>query len=282
MVKPGFMRVKWALVRECMAEFLGTFVLLLFGCATAAQVKTGQGAKGEYLSTNLAFPVGVMAAMYLTKGVSGAHLNPAVTLSLCLLGQKPWGRFLPYCFAQILGAYVASGVVYILYYDAIMHFSGGVLTVYGQNETASIFATYPTEFLSLSNAFLDQVIGTATLMLCILCLSEKRNTPVSDELQPPVVAAVVLGISISMSANCGAAINPARDLGPRLFTLSAGWGTEVFTCYNYWFWVPVVGPLVGGVIGTLIYLVFIERQLPPIDEPSSSDEKNEELKEAHF
>lgn len=284
------MRVKSALVRECMAEFLGTFVLLLFGCAAAAQVKTSRETKGQFLSTNMAFSVGVMSAMYLTKGISGAHLNPAVSLSFCVLGQVPWGRLVPYSLSQILGAYVASALVYLVYYDAIMDFSGGVLTVYGPNETASIFATYPTEFLSLSRSFLDQVVGTAMLLLCILCLSEKRNTPAPEELLPPIVAVIVLGISMSMSGNCGAAINPARDLGPRLLTLTAGWGTEVFTCYNYWFWVPLVAPLIGGVVGTLTYLVFIEWQLPDLPHsegphtvaPDCTCERKEELKEAHF
>lgn len=77
--------------------------------------------------------------------------------------------------------------------------------------------------------YFRQVVGTGMLMLCILCLGEKRNTPAPAELIPPIVAVIVLGISMSMSGNCGAAINPARDLGPRLFTLTAGWGTEVFT-----------------------------------------------------
>ena len=140
--------------------------------------------------------------------------------------------------------------------DAIMDFSGGVLTVYGPNETASIFATYPAEYMSWGGSFLDQVswegvdfsayfnicsthhcylyiclqvVGTGMLMLCILCLNEKRNTPAPTELIPAIVGVIVLGISMSMSGNCGAAINPARDLGPRLLTLTAGWGTEVFT-----------------------------------------------------
>uniref|UniRef100_A0A8C6TQV4 Aquaporin 10a n=1 Tax=Neogobius melanostomus TaxID=47308 RepID=A0A8C6TQV4_9GOBI len=245
MIQPRFIRVRSALVRECMAEFLGTFVLLLFGCSAAAQVKTSRETKGQFLSVNMAFSVGVMAAMYLTKGISGAHLNPAVSLSFCVVGQVHWGRLLPYSLSQILGAYVASALVYLVYYDAIMDFSGGVLTVYGPNETASIFATYPTEFLSLSRSFLDQVVGTAMLLLCILCL----------------------GISMSMSGNCGAAINPARDLGPRLFSLTAGWGTELL---QLWFWVPLVAPLIGGVVGTLTYLVFIEWQLP--DLPHSNNE----------
>ncbi|KAM7420820.1 hypothetical protein PAMA_015166 [Pampus argenteus] len=229
MVKLRFLTVRNALVRECMAEFLGTFVLLLFGCSAAAQVKTSRETKGQFLSVNMSFSVGVMSAMYLTKGITGAHLNPAVTLSFCVLRKASWGRLLPYCLSQLLGAYVASGLVYLVYYDAIMEFSGGVLTVYGPNETASIFATYPSEYMTLGRSFLDQVVGTGMLLLCILCLDEKRNTPAPSELIPPIVAVIVLGISMSMSGNCGAAINPARDLGPRLFTLTAGWGTEVFT-----------------------------------------------------
>ncbi|KAM9310000.1 aquaporin-10a [Pholidichthys leucotaenia] len=292
------LRVRNALARECMAEFLGTFVLLLFGCSAAAQVKTSRESKGQYLSCNMAFSVGVMSAMYLTKGISGAHLNPAVTLSFCSLGRVPWSRLVPYCLSQMVGAYVASGLVYLVYYDAIMEFGGGVLTVYGPNETASIFATYPSEYISLGRSFLDQVVGTGTLMLCILCLDERRNTPAPTELIPPIVAVIVLGISISMTGNCGGAINPARDFGPRLFTLTAGWGTEVFTCYNYWFWVPLVAPPIGGIIGSFMYLVFIDWQLsdpdPPEDLPTLSTisdkikqsqstwEKEVELKAVHL
>uniref|UniRef100_A0A671X564 Aquaporin 10a n=1 Tax=Sparus aurata TaxID=8175 RepID=A0A671X564_SPAAU len=229
--------------------------------------------------------------------MSGAHLNPAVSLSFCVLGQVQWGRLVPYCLSQLLGAYVASALVYLVYYDAIMDFSGGDLTVYGPNETASIFATYPSEYMTLGRSFLDQVVGTGMLMLCILCLGEKRNTPAPAELIPPIVAVIVLGISMSMSGNCGAAINPARDLGPRLFTLTAGWGTEVFTCYDYWFWVPLVAPPIGGVMGTFMYLIFIEWHLPDPDQPDNDSalsisetikqpgptwEKDVELKSSHF
>lgn len=269
MLKQRALRVRNALVRECMAEFLGTFVLILFGCSAAAQVKTSRETKGQFLSVNMAFSVGVMSAMYLTKGITGAHLNPVVTLSFCVLGQKPWRQLVPYSLSQLLGAYLASGLVFLNYYDAIMEYSGGVLTVYGPNETASIFATYPSEYISLGRSFLDQVVGTGMLILCILGLEDKRNTPVTPGLIPAVVAVIVLGISMSMSANCGAAINPARDLGPRLLTLTAGWGKEVFTCYNYWFWVPLVAPPIGGVIGTFLYLIFIEWQLPDPDQPDN-------------
>ncbi|RVE62705.1 hypothetical protein OJAV_G00159640 [Oryzias javanicus] len=269
MLNVRILRCRSALIRECMAEFLGTFILLLFGCSAAAQVKTSNEKNGQFLSVNMAFSVGVMSAMYLTKGISGAHLNPAVSLSFCILGKVKWGRLLPYSFFQVLGAYMASVMVYLVYYDAIIEYSGGELTVYGQNETASIFATYPKEFVSVGRSFLDQVVGTGLLLLCILCLDERRNTPAPPDLIPPIVAVIVLGISMSLSANCGGAINPARDLGPRLFTLTAGWGTEVFTCYNYWFWVPIVAPLLGGVLGSFIYLIFIHWQLPDAEPPEN-------------
>lgn len=129
----------------------------MFGCSASAQVKTSRETKGQYLSANMAFSVGVMSAMYLCKGVSGAHLNPAVTLSFCSLGRVPWVKLLPYTLSQVLGAYLASGLVFLVYYDAIMDFSGRNLTVYGANETASIFATYPAAHLSLSSSILDQV-----------------------------------------------------------------------------------------------------------------------------
>ncbi|XP_017324383.1 aquaporin-10a [Ictalurus punctatus] len=260
------MRINNILVRQCLGEIIGTFVLLLFGCSAAAQVKTGDQLKGQYLSANLSFAVGVMSAMYLCMGVSGAHLNPAVSLSFCVLGDLPWRCLLPYSLSQLLGAYLASAVVYTMYYDAIMNYSGGILTAYGPNETASIFATYPTPGTSLQTNIFDQVVGTATLLLCILPLSDKRNRPAPDALLPPIVAAVVLGIAIAMSSNCGGAINPARDLGPRLFTLTAGWGTEVFTCYDYFFWVPLVAPLFGALLGCFLYQVFIQWHLPDSDQ----------------
>ncbi|XP_062847953.1 aquaporin-10a [Trichomycterus rosablanca] len=263
------MRVKNLLLRQCLGEVIGTFVLLLFGCSAGAQVKTGRLMKGQFLSANMSFAVGVMSAMYLCMGVSGAHLNPAVSLSFCVLGDLPWRSLLPYCLSQVLGAYLASSVVFIMYYDAIMQYSGGVLTVYGPNETASIFATYPTEGVSLLGCFFDQVVGTATLLLCILPLSDKKNRPAPDALLPPIVAAVVLGIAMSMSSNCGGAINPARDLGPRLFTFSAGWGSEVFTSFDYFFWVPLVAPLIGGLLGCFFYQVFIQWHLPDLETEDS-------------
>ncbi|KAK1804789.1 hypothetical protein P4O66_003632 [Electrophorus voltai] len=224
-------KVRNALLRECLGEVLGTFIFMMFGCAALAQVKTSRGSKGQYLSANMAFSVGVMCAMYCCRGISGAHMNPAVSLSCCVLGRLAWSKLLPYCLAQVIGAFLAAGLVFLMYHDAIMSYSGGVLTVYGPNETASIFATYPVEFLSLGSSFLDQAVGTGMVLLCFLPLDDQQNSPAPPDLVPPLAATVLLGVSMSMSYNCGGGINPARDFGPRLFTFMAGWGSDVFTCF---------------------------------------------------
>ncbi|XP_056153998.1 aquaporin-10-like [Lampris incognitus] len=265
------LKIRNLLVRECMSEFLGTFILIMFGCGAMAQMKTSRGLKGQYLSVNIAFAVAVMVAMYLSRGISGAHLNPALSLSCCVLGKLAWSRLLPYSFSQLLGAYAGASVVFLMYYDAIMDYSGGALTVLGPNETASIFATYPSSFLSLGSSFFDQMIGTGMIMLCYLPLVDHHNSPAPQDLVPLLVGVVFMGVSMSMFSNCGGGMNPARDLGPRLFMLSAGWGTEVFTCNNYWFWVPIVAPLVGAILGSWVYLIFIQWHLPDPeqDEPGN-------------
>ncbi|KAF5888840.1 aquaporin-3-like isoform X3 [Clarias magur] len=201
---------------------------LLFGCGSVAQVTTSENTKGEYLSINLGFALGTTFGIYVSKGVSGAHLNPAVSLSLCFLGRFPWTRLPFYVFSQVFGAFLAAATVALQYYDAIIHYSGGSLTVSGPSATAGIFSTYPAEYLSVWGGVVDQVIGTAALMVCVLALGDSRNVPAPPGLEPVLVGAVVMVIGISMGSNSGYALNPARDIGPRIFSCIAGWGEEVF------------------------------------------------------
>ena len=253
-----------SMIREMAAEFLGTFVLIIFGCASVAQVVLSQHGNGEYLSINLGWAFGVTMGVYMAGGVSGAHLNPAVTLALASLRGFPWRKVIPYCVAQLAGAFVASALVYAVYYDALNHFDGGTRQVVGSQATAGIWATYPQSFLSpFPGGVVDQVVGTALLVLCIFALSDKRNHAASADLAPLAVGAVVLVIGMTFGYNSGYAINPARDLGPRLFTYLAGWGSQVFTAGQGWWWVPVVAPMVGGVLGGLVYDSFITRFHPP-------------------
>ncbi|XP_068189351.1 aquaporin-10b [Antennarius striatus] len=251
-------RLRNRLLRECLAEGLGVFVLILFGCGSVAQVTTTHEEKGHYLSINLGFALGVTFGVFVSRGVSGAHLNPAVTLSLCALGRHPWTKLPFYVFFQILGAFLGAATVALMYYDAIQAYGGGALTVSGPTATAGIFSTYPADYLSLWGGIVDQVIGTAALLLCVLALGDKRNTPLPDGMQPVMVGALVLVIGVSMGSNCGYAINPARDLGPRLFTYISGWGADVFRAGGGWWWVPLVAPCAGGLLGALMYELAVE------------------------
>uniref|UniRef100_A0A8K9WZJ4 Aquaporin-7 n=1 Tax=Oncorhynchus mykiss TaxID=8022 RepID=A0A8K9WZJ4_ONCMY len=206
------------------------FIFKVFGLGSVAQVVTGRGAFGEYLSVNLGFGLGVAMGMHIGGRVSGAHMNAAVSFSMCLFGRLGW-RMLPvYILCQLIGSFLAAGTIYSLYYDAIYHYCGGNLTVSGPKATAGIFATYPAPYLSLPAGFLDQVIGTAMLLLCLMALSDQRNQPAPSGSEPIAVGLLVLLIGVSLGSNSGYAINPSRDLGPRIFTAIAGWGPEVFRC----------------------------------------------------
>ncbi|XP_048359411.1 aquaporin-10 [Sphaerodactylus townsendi] len=259
----GCLRLRSLLLRQCLAELLGDFMLIVITLSAAAQSITSEGTKGGYMSSALAGGVGVMVAIYVSGGVSGGHLNPAFSLCMCLLNQCPWWKLPIFSVFQILGAFLGSATVYALYYDAIQHYTNGTLTVTGPRETASIFATYPAPYLSLSNGFFDQVLGTAVLIISILAIIDSRNKSIPKGLEPVGVGLLVLSLSLAMGANCSCAINPARDLGPRLFTYVAGWGPQVFSAGNYWWWVPIVAPMVGSAAGTAVYQLCIAFHHPP-------------------
>lgn len=247
-------------VREMAAEFLGTMVLIVFGCGAVAQVLLSQQANGEYLSINLGWALGVTMGVYVAGGVSGAHLNPAVTFALAVLRRFSWRKVVPYILAQLAGAFAASVIVYVTYLDALNHFDGGVRQVLGPQGTAGIWATYPQSFLSpFPGGLIDQIVGTALLVLCIFALVDTRNQAPAANLGPLLVGCVVLVIGMTFGYNAGYAINPARDFAPRLFTYLAGWGSEVFSAGSHWWWVPIVGPMIGGVLGGGIYDLLISR-----------------------
>ncbi|XP_073433281.1 aquaporin-3-like [Dendrobates tinctorius] len=245
-------------VRCGLAEFLGTFILILFGCGSVAQMELSGLAKAQFLSVNMAFGFAVSAGAYVCAGVSGAHLNPAVSFSMFLLKKTTWQLMLVYFLAQFLGSFIGACLVFGLYFDALHAYSGGNWTVYGPQATAGIFASYPSEHLSLVNGLVDQVIATAALMICLLAIFDENNNAAPRGLQPFVSGLIVLLVGLSMGFNCGYPINPARDLAPRIFTACVGWGLEVFRAGGHWWWVPVVGPMIGGVIGTCLYELLIE------------------------
>lgn len=250
-----------SITREICAEFLGTFTLMLFGIGVVAQNVLSGGEKGSYVGINLAWGLGVAMGVYVSAGVSGAHLNPAVTLALAVRRGFPWPKVLPYSLAQTTGAFTAAAVVYVTYKEAFDAFDGGIRLVAGAKGTGSIFATYPAPFLSTAGGLVDQFVGTAILLLVICALSDTRNSAPAANTAPLLIGGLVVAIGAAFGFNSGYAINPARDLGPRLFTLVAGWGPEVFRAGNHWFWIPIVGPLGGAIAGAGLYDVMIGRFL---------------------
>jgi MIP family channel proteins len=245
-------------IREMLAEFLGTFVLIVFGVGVVAQFVLSKGAAGSYLAINIAWGLAVAMGCYVCAGVTGAHLNPAVTLGLAVHRRFPWTKVLPYGVAQIAGAFAASAVVYVTYREALGAFDGGVRQVIGPQATAGIWATYPQPFLSVfPGGFVDQVVGTALLFGVILGITDERNSPAPSGLVPVIVGLLVVLIGATFGFNSGYAINPARDFGPRLFTAVAGWGGDVFRAGNGWWWVPIVAPCVGAILGGWAYDIFV-------------------------
>jgi glycerol uptake facilitator protein len=279
-LKPSRFRSRAGLAGECLAEFLGTFVLIAFGCgvvAMAVAALPGSGraatpttiflAAGDWLLICWGWAFAVVFGIYVAGGVSGAHLNPAVTLAMAVRRGFPWRKVVPYWFSQVVGAFTGAALVYLVYHDAINAYDSVVKgpKVNGHtNATFSIFATFPAPFFhgGYWGPLIDQIVGTAFLVMFVVAVLDLRNQAVKANLGPLMVGFAVAAIGMSYGANAGYAINPARDFGPRLLTWLAGWkslalpGSVAGSFSNYW-WVPIVGPLIGGVIGILIYDLFI-------------------------
>lgn len=262
------------LVKEALAEVLGTFTFMVFGLGSVAQVQLGDGDHGDVLSINLAFGFGVTMGIHVAGGISGAHLNTSVSLTMCILGKLAWRKLPVYALAQFIGSFLAAGIVYAMYYDALYDYCGGNFTVTGPKATAGIFATYPAPYLTVAGGFVDQVVGTAMLLLCIIAIGDQNNNAAVKGTHSILVGCLVLLIGLAMGLNSGYAINPARDLPPRIFTAIAGWGLEVFRAGNNWWWIPLVAPMLGSIAGAFIYKLFVGIHCEPKhkSEPESKSE----------
>jgi aquaglyceroporin related protein len=226
-------------LREPFSEFFGVFIMILFGDGVVAQVVLSKGQKGDYQSISWGWGLGVMLGVYVA-GISGSHLNPAVTLSHCVFRQFPWRKFPKYAFAQVLGAFCAAGVVYADYKSAIDVFEGGpgIRTVGLATSSAGIFCTYPASFLTTTGQFFDEFIASTILMFCIYALLDNGNMGAGN-LTPLGLFFLIFGIGACWGWETGYAINLARDFGPRLMSYFLGYGHEVWSAGNYYFWVSV-------------------------------------------
>lgn len=257
---------------DVLGEFAGTFILILFGVgsvamAVAALPESGRGTfdTASWLIIAFGWGFGVTFGVYVAGGVTGAHLNPAVTLAFALRRHFSWAKVPMYMLAQLLGAFAAAYLLYELYgasIDALQRTRDIVRGTPDSVATFSIFATFPAAYFhTWWGPFFDQVVGTAVLIICIFAIVDNANQPVKSNLAPLVIGFVVVAIGLSIGANAGYAINPARDLGPRIVTWLEGWKTIAipgdYGNVNSYMWIPIVGPFVGGAIGAFLYDFFI-------------------------
>jgi len=258
---------KNSLLAECIAEVFGTFILILLGDGVVANVGLAPRLAAPAYNWNtitFGWAMAVVVAVYVAGGVSGAHINPAVTLAMAVRGAFPWKKVIPYWISQILGAFLGALGVYLVYMEGLI--AAGVPNVWCTGP-GSIFGQafwggvggQPVGSYSLVNALITEIFGTAVLLWGVAAVGDTRNLGVGANLGPLLVGLVVLGVGLCLGGPSGYAINPARDFGPRL--LGTLVGTKGLFTGLYWLVAPIIGPLVGGILGILTYDWLIGRAL---------------------
>ena len=239
---------KPTLLREMIAEFVGTYIIVQIGCGTvcAAIFKSAQVGLWQIAAV---WSIAVTLAISATASISGAHLNPAITIALASVRDFPWKKVGPFMIAQLLGAIVAGGVNFTLYHDSIAQFEAANNIVRGTVESiksASAFGEY-WSMSSWAGAFFAEAYGTAVLAFMIFSLTNPKNETTSKNsfMVPPLIGATVGALISFIAPLTQAGFNPARDFGPRIVSLLAGWGSIAMKGW----WVYVFAPIIGAVIG---------------------------------
>ena len=255
---------------EAIAEFFGTMILILFGDGCVAVYGLFNIGANSWVVIIFGWGLAVMLGIYVAGAVSGAHLNPAVTLAFAVKGDHPWSKVIPYWVAQVAGAFVAALILYFVYQGALanalaangLHSMSDIAQplTYGGKGFGWVFYTGHRTFVGLFGAFADEFVGTALLVGLIFAIVDVRNQPVQGNINPLIIGLLIVAIGASFGANTGYAINPARDFGPRLWIAIVSGGAS-FSADNYYFWVPIVAPLLGGVVGGLIWQYTIAKVL---------------------
>jgi glycerol uptake facilitator protein len=257
---------------ECLAEFMGTMILVLFGLGAMATyalfTNIGLGNTPtpfayEWILVALGWGLAYMLGIYVAGTISGAHINPAVTLGLAVRRRFPWSKVLPYWGAQVLGAFIAAIIIYLVYRGPIDHYIvsntlSGVPLRSTLDSVGRVFYTSPQPFVGFFGAFCTEFIGTALLVGLIFAIVDVRNQPVQTHLNPFILGLVLAAIAIALGVNTGFAVNPARDFGPRLWIAMVLGGGSFAN--GYW-WIPIVACLLGGAAGAYIYDFTIGRVL---------------------
>jgi len=209
-----------------------------------------------YLSISFGWAIGTALGVWVSAGISGGHINPAVTLALATWRGFPWKKVPVYIFSQVLGGLVGAALVYANYFHAIDLFEGGrnIRTL----NTAGLFSTYALGYMTNVSCFFSEFLATAVLLIVVLATTDTHNSPPPAGLLPLVLFLLILGIGASLGMETGYALNPARDLGPRILTSMVGYGTQVYTFRSqYWLWCPVIATSLGAQAGAMYYDIFL-------------------------
>ncbi|KAI0030976.1 aquaporin [Vararia minispora EC-137] len=265
---------RWArirdVIREPAAEAIGCMILILFGNGVDCQVVlsgnigVASSQKGQYLSISFLWAVGAALGVWASAGISGGHCNPVITVALALFRGFPWKKVPGYIIGQIVGAFIGALLTYANYFHAIDIYEGGkgIRTTPG---TASLFSTYALDYMPAAACFFDEFLGTFILVLIVFAVTDKRNGPPPPGMLPLVIFLLVLGLGAAFGMQTGYAINPARDLGPRIMTAIVGYGSAPFNYRSqYWLWCIVCAPFAGGLVGAFFYdaLIFVGEESP--------------------
>ncbi|MEX1829728.1 MIP/aquaporin family protein [Luteibacter sp. CQ10] len=252
-------------IGELISEALAMFIIIAFGDSVACMYVLYDPSpyQNAYWGVCIAWGLAVTIAIYATGSISGTHANPAVTLALALFRDFPWKKVIPYWIAQVIGAFLGAAIVYALFGPVIDHFNETHQLTREAGGAAGVFFTHPGLAISPMHALSDQVILTAFLLFGIFAITEQYN-----EMAPGANSgALIIGLLVATIGACMGyleawAINPARDFGPRLFAYFAGWGPSALPAPDNYWWIPIVGPFVGGVIGGGAYQLLVHPFLP--------------------
>ncbi|KAE9550272.1 hypothetical protein FO519_006510 [Halicephalobus sp. NKZ332] len=222
------------------------------------------------LDAKLAWALAFGITIHMGALISGCNMDPAISFMFFLMRHMTFIQFVVYSLAQTLGCFLGAALTFGVYYDAINNFDNGTRQVLGPQGTAGIFTSFPQPYLSIAGAIIDQIATTSLLCISVRAIIDKR-TKVAESMQPLLIGFCVYFIVASYSYNGGGSMNPARDFGPRLFLLVAGYPKDVISHNDYkWFWIPIIGPFIGAAFSTYFYDLAIGMHLPELepDDPS--------------
>uniref|UniRef100_A0AAU6SI65 Aquaporin 1 n=1 Tax=Steinernema monticolum TaxID=90984 RepID=A0AAU6SI65_9BILA len=253
-------RIKNPLIRNLLAEFLGTLMLLFFGTSIVAQFILSGEKLNTWIQINVGWGFAIAFCVYATAKTSGGHLNPAISLAMVTLGRLPLVHFFLYTIVQTLGALIGSGLMYAVYYEAIQANSN--IT---DKEKIMLFTSYPRDYVTWTGAFVDQAVGTGFLAFFVCVVIDKRNK-IPDVVHPLFFGFILMTIGMAFGINLGYPINPARDFGPRILA-SMIVSKEAFTILNGYYWIaPAFAPFFGAVSAVWFYHVGFGAHLPDPEE----------------